>query len=134
MGAYEHALRYATGRVQFGKPIAGFQLIQDVLVRMLGNPTATQAMLLRLGQLQDRGQAQDEHSALAKAYCTSRMRETTGCAREMLGGNGILIDEHVGRCLADSEARFPPGGARSPPARRRRALRIVRIGELGSSC
>src|SRR5215475_178448 len=51
MGAYEHALRYATQRFHFGKPIAGFQLVQDLLVRMLGNVTATQCLMLRLGQL-----------------------------------------------------------------------------------
>src|ERR1700745_31513 len=52
MGAYEHALRYATQRLQFGKQIGGFQLVQDLLVRMLGNVTACQAMMLRLGTLQ----------------------------------------------------------------------------------
>jgi alkylation response protein AidB-like acyl-CoA dehydrogenase len=51
-GAYQHALRYATQRLQFGRPIAGFQLVQDLLVRMLGNVTATQCLVLRLGQLQ----------------------------------------------------------------------------------
>ena len=48
MGAYEHALRYATGRLQFGKPIAGFQLVQDLLVRMLGNVAQSQTMCLRM--------------------------------------------------------------------------------------
>ena len=57
MGAYEHALRYATERTQFGRPIGGFQLVQDLLVRMLGNVTSTQAMMLRLAQLQDWRQA-----------------------------------------------------------------------------
>src|SRR6201982_39096 len=55
MGAYEHALRYAPERRQFGKPIGGFQLVQDLLVRMLGNVTSTQAMMLRLAPLQDGG-------------------------------------------------------------------------------
>ena len=50
MGAYEHALRYATERLQFGRPIGGFQLVQDLLVRMLGNVTSTQAMMLRLAK------------------------------------------------------------------------------------
>src|SRR6201984_200187 len=55
MGAYEHALRYATERKQFGKPIGGFPLVADLLVRMLRNVTSTQAMMLRLAQLQDEG-------------------------------------------------------------------------------
>jgi len=71
MGAYEHALRYATERVQFGKPIGGFQLVQDLLVRMLGNVTATQSMMLRLAQLQDEGLMNDEHASLAKASARS---------------------------------------------------------------
>jgi glutaryl-CoA dehydrogenase len=66
MGAYEHALRYATERMQFGKPIGGFQLVHDLLVRMLGNVTSTQAMMLRLAQLQDQGLMQDEHASLAR--------------------------------------------------------------------
>jgi glutaryl-CoA dehydrogenase len=56
MGAYEHALRYATERLQFGKPIGGFQLVQDLLVRMLGNVVQFQTMCLRVSQLQDEGE------------------------------------------------------------------------------
>lgn len=112
MGAYEHALRYAQRRMQFGRPIAGFQLVQDLLVRMLGNVTATQTMVLRLAQLQDRGQMEDEHASLAKAYCTVKCRETVGYARELLGGNGILLDEHVGRFVADAEAIYSYEGTR----------------------
>lgn len=112
MGAYEHALRYAQQRQQFGKPIAGFQLIQDLLVRILGNVTASQAMMVRLAQLQAQGRANDEHSALAKVFCTVRMRESVGWARELMGGNGILIDEHVGRFLADAEAIYSYEGTR----------------------
>src|SRR6267143_133229 len=100
MGAYEHALRYATERVQFGKPIGGFQLVQDLLVRMLGNVTSTQAMMLRLAQLQDEGLMRDEHASLAKAFCTVKCRETVGYARELLGGNGILLENHIGRFVA----------------------------------
>jgi glutaryl-CoA dehydrogenase len=112
MGAYEHALRYAQRRIQFGKPIGGFQLIQDLLVRMLGNITATQTMMLRLSQLQDQGLIGDEHASLAKAYCTVKCRETVGYARELLGGNGILLEEHVGRFVADSEAIYSYEGTR----------------------
>lgn len=112
MGAYEHALRYAQTRIQFGRPIGGFQLVQDLLVRMLGNVTATQAMMVRLAQLQDEGKLLDEHASLAKAFCTVKCRETVGYARELLGGNGILLDEHVGRFVADAEAIYSYEGTR----------------------
>jgi glutaryl-CoA dehydrogenase len=112
MGAYEHALRYAQQRTQFGKPIGGFQLVQDLLVRMLGNVTACQAMMLRLGQLQDQGLMRDEHASLAKAYTTVKCRETVGHARELLGGNGILLENHIGRFVADAEAIYSYEGTR----------------------
>ncbi|MGY3530965.1 acyl-CoA dehydrogenase family protein [Bradyrhizobium sp. USDA 4452] len=112
MGAYEHALRYATERQQFGRPIGGFQLVQDLLVRMLGNVTATQAMMLRLGQMQDEGVMLDEHASLAKAFCTVKCRETVGYARELLGGNGILLENHIGRFVADAEAIYSYEGTR----------------------
>ncbi|SRR6266545_4621825 len=112
MGAYEHALRYAQRRMQFGRPIGGFQLVQDLLVRMLGNVTATQTMMLRLSQLRDQGLMRDEHASLAKAYCTVKCRETVGYARELLGGNGILLDEHIGRFVADAEAIYSYEGTR----------------------
>jgi glutaryl-CoA dehydrogenase len=112
MGAYEHALAYAKEREQFGRPIAGFQLVQDLLVRMLGNITASVCMCARLAQLQAAGQARDEHSALAKAFCTVRMRESVGYARELLGGNGILLEHQVGRFVADAEAIYSYEGTR----------------------
>jgi glutaryl-CoA dehydrogenase len=111
-GAYEHALAYARQRQQFGKPIAGFQLVQDLLVRMLANVTSSACLCVRLSQLQQLGQAEDHHSALAKAFCTVRMRETVGYARELLGGNGILLENHVGRFVADAEAIYSYEGTR----------------------
>jgi alkylation response protein AidB-like acyl-CoA dehydrogenase len=111
-GAYEHALAYAREREQFGRPIAGFQLVQDLLVRMLGNITASTAMCTRLSQLQDAGTMTDEQASLAKAFCTVRMRETVGWARELMGGNGILLENHVGRYVADAEAIYSYEGTR----------------------
>jgi glutaryl-CoA dehydrogenase len=111
-GAYEHALAYAKERQQFGKPIAGFQLVQDLLVRMLANVTASACLCARLAQLQAASEARDEHSALAKAFCTVRMRESVGYARELLGGNGILLEHQVGRFVADSEAIYSYEGTR----------------------
>ena len=111
-GAYEHALAYSKERQQFGRAIAGFQLVQDQLVRMLANVTASACLCVRLSQLQDAGLADDQQSALAKAFCTVRMRETVGLARELLGGNGILLEYHVGRFVADAEAIYSYEGTR----------------------
>jgi glutaryl-CoA dehydrogenase len=111
-GAYEHALAYATRREQFGRPIAGFQLVQDLLVRMLANITSSAALCSQLATLQEAGRARDEHSALAKAFCTVRMRETVGWARELMGGNGILLEYNVGRFVADAEAIYSYEGTR----------------------
>lgn len=112
LGAYQHALAYAKRREQFGKPIAGFQLVQDLLVRMLANITASQTLVMRLSQLQDGGTMSDEHASLAKAFCTVKARETVGWARELLGGNGILLQENVGRFVADAEAIYSYEGTR----------------------
>ena len=111
-GAYELALKYAQERQQFGRPIGRFQLVQDLLVRMLGNITASECMVMRLSQMQDAGIMNDEHASLAKAFCTVRMRETVGYARELLAGNGILLDHHVGRFVADAEAIYSYEGTR----------------------
>jgi glutaryl-CoA dehydrogenase len=111
-GAYELALRYAKEREQFGRPIAKFQLVQDLLARMLGNVVAAQCMALRLAQLADAGQAGVHHASLAKAFCTAKMRETTGWARELLAGNGILLEYNVARFVADSEAIYSYEGTR----------------------
>ena len=111
-GAYRNALAYARDREQFGRPIAGFQLVQDLLVKMLANTTASATLCARLSQLQDGGVAYDEHASLAKAFCTARMRETVGYARELLGGNGILLEHNVGRYVADAEAIYSYEGTR----------------------
>ncbi len=111
-GAYELALTYAQERQQFGRPIGRFQLVQDLLVRMLGNITASQCLVMRLSQMQDAGIMNDEHASLAKAFCTVKMRETVGYARELLGGNGILLDHQVGRFVADAEAIYSYEGTR----------------------
>jgi glutaryl-CoA dehydrogenase len=112
MGAFENALLYAQQREQFGKPIASFQLIQDLLVKMVGNITACQCMVMRLSKMQDEGKLADEHASLAKAFTTVKMRETVGYARELLGANGILLDYNIGRFFADAEAIYSYEGTR----------------------
>ena len=111
-GAYELALAYSQQREQFGRPLGRFQLVQDLLVRMLGNITACQCMVMRLSQMQDAEIMSDEHASLAKAFCTVKMRETVGYARELLAGNGILLDHQVGRFVADAEALYSYEGTR----------------------
>ena len=112
VGAYEAAVKYTGERYQFGKPIASHQLVQDLLVRSLGNITASLGMVVRVSQLLDEGRQKDEHAALAKAFATVRMRETVGWCREALGGNGILLDHGVARHMADAEAIYSYEGTR----------------------
>src|SRR5215472_9414221 len=106
MGAYEHALKYTQERLQFGKPIASFQLIQDLLAKMLANITACQGMVVRTAQLADEGKLTDQQAALSKAFTTAKTRETVSWAREVLGGNGIIADYNVARFFADAEALY----------------------------
>jgi len=106
MGAYENALKYAQERLQFGKPIASFQLIQELLAKMLANIVACQSMLVRAVQLETEGKLNDAQAAIVKAFCTSKARETVAWAREVLGGNGILVDYNVARFFADTEAIY----------------------------
>ncbi|MBX0299753.1 acyl-CoA dehydrogenase family protein [Cryobacterium sp. 1639] len=106
IGAYEAAVAYAGERVQFGKPIGGHQLVQDLLVKSLGNITASLGMVVRVSQMLDEGTQRDEHSALVKSYTTSRMRETVAWCRELFGGNGIVLDYDVARFFSDAEAIY----------------------------
>jgi len=111
-GAYENALDYTRKRKQFGKPIASFQLIQNHLVEMLSNLTAMQSLVFRLSELQDAGQLKDEHASLAKVFCSLRTRDIVSKAREVMGGNGILLEYNVARFLADAEAIYSYEGTK----------------------
>src|SRR5499433_2985394 len=106
MGAFEATLKYAQERQQFGKPIASFQMVQDLLAKMLANVTACQCLMVRLAQMDDEGKLGDHHAALAKAFCTAKSRETVAWGRELLGGNGIVADYNVARFFADAEALY----------------------------
>lgn len=112
IGAYEAAVAYAKVREQFGKPIGAHQLVQDLLVKSLGNITASLGMVVRVSEMLDRGEQRDEHSALVKSYTTARMRETVAWAREACGGNGIVLDYDVARFFADAEALYSYEGTR----------------------
>jgi glutaryl-CoA dehydrogenase len=104
VAGYETALAYAKQRKQFGTPLAAFQLIQYRLSRMLADITDMLCMQVRLSQLMDEGKYSMPRVALAKMHYTERARAILSDARDMLGGNGILLDYHVARHLCDIEA------------------------------
>lgn len=106
MAAYEIALLYTKERIQFGKPLASFQIIQSKLAGMLANLTTMQLLCLRLSQLQAKGKMTDAIASLAKMNNARLAREVVAESREMLGGNGILLEYHIARHYADIEAVF----------------------------
>jgi glutaryl-CoA dehydrogenase len=102
--AYEIALAYCSERTQFGKPLVSFQIVQDKLVKMLAEVCSMQLYCLRLGRLIEEGSLTDTIAAIAKMNNTRKAREVIAEARDLLGGNGILLDFHVMRHMADMEA------------------------------
>ena len=104
VGAYDAALTYCRERRQFGKPLVSFQIVQERLVKMLADVTAMQLYCLRVGRLGDENALKDTISGLAKMNNTSRARHVIAEARDLLGGNGILLENHVIRHMADIEA------------------------------
>ena len=111
LAAYDHALAYALERRQFGKQIASFQLVQEKLVRILENATASLGTMVRIAQLQQKGTLRSEHAAMAKASGSARMRESVAMARGILGGNGISTDFGMARIFADAEAVYSYEGS-----------------------
>jgi glutaryl-CoA dehydrogenase len=104
--AYELALAHALRREQFGQPIAGYQLVQDKLARMLAEITAMQLMCWRLSTLADAGRMTAAMASLAKMNHAAKARAIVADARDILGGDGILLEHHVARHHADMEAVF----------------------------
>ena len=106
VAAYEAALSYTKQRNQFGKPLVRFQLVQDQLVKMLAEVTAMQLYCLRVSRLEEQGKLTDTIAALAKMNNTLKARQVIAEARDLLGGNGILLDYHVMRHMVDIEAIY----------------------------
>ena len=114
LAAFDVARAYAVERLQFGKPLASFQLIQQQLVQILGNAVASTGMLARVTELEHGGyaaagtQARGEmaRAALAKSYASARMRESVALGRSILGGNGIVTDYRMAKVFADAEAIY----------------------------
>jgi glutaryl-CoA dehydrogenase len=103
VASYEAALQYASERVQFGKPIASFQLIQNKFANMLAGITNMQLMCFRLAQLQEEGKMTGPMASLAKMNNARTARQVCADARDIMGGNGVLLEYHVARHLADME-------------------------------
>ncbi len=106
VAGYDAALSYARQRKQFGKPLVRFQIVQEKLVRMLAEITAMQLYCLRISQLDESDDLSDAIASLAKLNNTVKAREVLAEARNLLGGNGILLDNHVIRHMADMEAIY----------------------------
>src|SRR5262245_16958381 len=102
--AYDIAVAYCKQRTQFGKALVSFQIVQDRLVKMLAEVCSMHLYGLRLGRLIEEGTLTDTIAAIAKMNNTRKARQVIADARDLLGGNGILLDYHVMRHMADIEA------------------------------
>ncbi|MDQ1129694.1 acyl-CoA dehydrogenase family protein [Microbacterium sp. SORGH_AS_0888] len=109
LGAYDAAVAYALRREQFGAPIAGYQLIQEKLVQIVANIAQTLALAVRTTT---HPLADDVTPSLIKLVAADRLRESAALAREILGGNGLLLENDVVRFLADAEAMYTFEGTR----------------------
>jgi glutaryl-CoA dehydrogenase len=103
VAAYDAALTYTKQRMQFGRPLCSFQIVQDRLVKMLAEVTAMQLYCMQLARLADAGRLSDTIAGLAKMNNTRKARQVIAEARDLLGGNGILLDNHVIRHMTDIE-------------------------------
>lgn len=106
MACYEEALDYSLTRVQFGRPIASFQLVQEKLVDMLSAITQAQLLCHRLGQLKESGQMRHTHVSLAKRNNCRIALDAARSARDLLGGNGITLDYQAIRHMTNLETVY----------------------------
>jgi glutaryl-CoA dehydrogenase len=106
MASYCAARDYAVSRLQFGRPIAGFQLVQEKLAWMLREITKAQLLSLQLGRLRDAGRASAEQISLAKMNNVDIARDAARLAREIHGANGISSEYPVMRHLMNLESVY----------------------------
>jgi len=103
VAAYDIALTYSKQRTQFGKPLCAFQVVQERLVKMLAEVTGMQLYCMQLARLEEAGRLSDTIAGLAKLNNTRKARLVIAEARDLLGGNGILLENHVIRHMGDLE-------------------------------
>jgi glutaryl-CoA dehydrogenase len=103
---YETALAYAGERKQFGQPIASFQLVQQKLVEMVNEISLSQLLSIHVGRLKDAGELDPATVSMFKMNNVAKARRIAALAREVLGGNGILLDYRVMEHMADIEGVY----------------------------
>ncbi len=104
VAVYESAVHYAKQRVQFGRPLAASQIVQSRLTEMLSGVTSLQSLLMQLTRAEERGELSGPGASLGKYTATRTARDLARNARDLLGGNGILLENRVARHFADIEA------------------------------
>jgi glutaryl-CoA dehydrogenase len=104
MDCYDSALRYSKERIQFGKPIAGFQLTQKKLAEMITEITKAQALTLRVGQLRNEGRATSAQISMAKRNNVDMALKVAREARQIHGGMGITSEYPIMRHMANLES------------------------------
>jgi glutaryl-CoA dehydrogenase len=111
LGAFDIARNYALKRHQFGRPLAGFQLVQQQLAEILGNASASLALMVQLAHLQEEGTLEMAQAAMAKATTTRLARASVAMARSLLGGNGISSDFEAAKLFGDAEILYTYEGS-----------------------
>lgn len=110
VAAYEIAFSYTSERISFGKPLAGQQLVQNALARMLAEIVGMQLLCMRVAELTDEGKLTAAMASLAKMNNAAKARGVVSMARDLMGGNGLLLDYHVARHLTDIEVTYTVEG------------------------
>lgn len=106
LGIFDKAREYAVKREQFGRPIAKFQLVQEQLARILGNASASLAMMAQVATIQEEDKLEMPFAALAKSTTTRLARESAAAGRNIGGGNGILTEYDLSKMMSDAEVLF----------------------------
>ena len=111
LAAFDVARAYALDRLQFGRPLASFQLVQQQLADIIGNASASMALMVQLAGIQEAGQLEMAQAAMAKATTTRLARASVAMGRSLLGGNGITSDHEMGKLFGDAEILYTYEGS-----------------------
>lgn len=111
LAAFDVARAYSLKRRQFGKELARFQLIQQQLAEILGNATASLALMAQLARIQEEGKLEMVQAAMAKATTTRLARASVAMGRSLMGGNGISSDYEMGKLFGDAEILYTYEGS-----------------------